>query len=355
MESTYRAAIVGAGRKAGPIDDERMPGDRAWLKPWGHASAYQATPGCRLVAVADVNEDKLASFGERYGVPVSARYTDYREMIDRERPDLLSVATWAPLHAEVTCYAAEHGVKAIYCEKALACSMDEADRMLEACRRNGVAFDYGAGRRYRPGYRMMRRLAEEGQLGRVLQYIFNGGAGALMHSLSHAVDTALFLLGDPEPAFVQATIIAGEYDAAANRWDRDPHVAQAYIHFQDGTGAHLCANGARWYTFSLVGTTGLAMAYDNNSAYALRRLVDPQTFRSEEVPFPPFEDESDTLVAIRELITAIENGTPEATRGPMTAAHRGMELLCAMAQSHLQNGARVRLPLENRAMYIPSR
>ena len=35
---------------------------------------------------------------------------------------------------------------------------------------------------------------------------------------------------------------------------------QAYIHFADGTGAHFCAQGAHWYTFSLVGTMGLALA-----------------------------------------------------------------------------------------------
>jgi predicted dehydrogenase len=351
----YRAAIVGAGRKAGPIDDERMPGDRAWLKPWGHASAYLETPGCRLAAVADVDEAKLAAFCDRYGVPPAGRYTDYRTMIERERPDIVSITTHAPLHAEIAIFAAEHGVRAVYCEKALACSLEEADRMLEVLGRHRVAFNYGAGRRYRPGYRAMRRLAVDGHLGRVQQYIFNGGAGALLHSLSHAVDTALLLLGNPEPSFVQATIVRGEYDSRENRWDADPVVAQAYIHFADGTGAHFCAQGARWYTFSLVGTTGQAMAYDNNSAYLLRRLTDPQTFRTEEVPFPAFEDESDTLVAIRELIQAIERDTPESTGGPLAEAHRGMELLCAMAESHLRNGVRVSLPLDNRGMYIPSR
>jgi hypothetical protein len=60
-------------------------------------------------------------------------------------------------------------------------------------------------------------------------------------------------------------------------------------------------------------------------------------------------------VAIRELIAAIEHGTPHATGGPLAAAHRGMELLFDMAHSHLQNGARVRLPLQNRGMYVSSR
>lgn len=350
----YRAAIVGAGRKAGPIDDELPEGDRCWLLPWGHASAYAALPDCRLVAVADVDRQKLDAFGERYGVPPEGRYRDYHEMIERERPDLISITTWAPLHVEIAVYAAEHGVKGIYCEKALACSLEEADRMLAACRRHGVAFNYGAGRRYRGGYRAMRRLAEEGQLGTVLQHVFNGGSAALMHGVSHAVDTALFLLVQPEVESVQATLARGAYDAGSNRWDDDPHMAQAYVRFMDGTDAHFCVHRARWYTYSLVGTTAVAESYDNNAGYRLRRRSD-DWFGSEEVPFPAFEDESDTVVAIRELTQAIAAGTPEATSGPIATAHLGMEILCAMAESHLRDGARVRLPLENRTAYIPSR
>ena len=349
-----RAAIVGAGRKAGPIDDELPAGDRCWLRPWGHAGAYLALPECALVAAADVDGPKLAAFGERFGVPAAGRYADYRELIDRERPDLLSITTRAPLHAEIAVYAAAHGVRGIFCEKALACSLAEADRMLEACRRHGVAFNYGAGRRYRGGYRAMRRLAAAGALGTVQQQIYNGGSPALLHGLSHAVDTALFLLGEPEVASVQATFSRGGYDPQTDRWDDDPHVAQASVHFRDGAGAHFCVRGARWYTFSLVGTDGLAEAYDNNARYRLRRRSD-DWYGSEEVPFPPFEDESDTVVAIRELARAVAAGTPEATSGPIAVAHRGMELLCAMAESHLRDGARVRLPLRNRTAYIPSR
>ena len=245
-------------------------------------------------------------------------------------------------------------MRGIFCEKALACSLEEADRMLAACRRHGVAFNYGAGRRYRGGYRAMRRLAADGHLGTVQQQIYNGGSPALLHGLSHAVDTAVFLLGNPEVAFVQATFSRGAYDPRTNRWDEDPHVAQAYVHFRDGVGAHFCVQGAPWYTFSLVGTEGMAEAYDNNARYRLRRRAD-DWYGSEEVPFPPFDDESDTVVAIRELTRAIAAGAPEATSGPIAVAHHGMELLCAMAESHLRDGARVRLPLQDRSAYIPSR
>ena len=59
----------------------------------------------------------LAQAGKRYGVPSERLYTDYQEMIDRERPDIVSVATQPEQRAEIVSYAAEHGAKAVYAEK----------------------------------------------------------------------------------------------------------------------------------------------------------------------------------------------------------------------------------------------
>ena len=70
-------------------------------------------------------------------------------------------------HSEITVFAAEHGVKGIYCEKPLCGSMAEADAMVAAVEKYGVKFNYGTQRRYIPVYRKMRELADAGELGTV--------------------------------------------------------------------------------------------------------------------------------------------------------------------------------------------
>jgi predicted dehydrogenase len=309
MSRRFRAAIVGAGRKAGPIDDELPEGDRSWLRPWGHAPAYKALPNCELVGVADPDTAKLDAFCERYGVAREGRYADYREMIQRERPDLVSLTTWATLRAETAVFAVENGVKGIFSEKALACSLEEADRIRDACTRHGVAFNYGAGRRYRPGFRAIKKLADGGELGNVLQCVFTGGPSGLFHSVSHAVDTALFFLEGRTVESVQATLSKASFDRTANRWEADPSLANAYVRFTDGTGATFTVNGGRWHEFNLLGSAAVASVLDNNARYVLRRRSD-DWFGATEAPFPAFEDESDTVVAIRELTEAIAAGTP---------------------------------------------
>ena len=106
-----------------------------------HAAGHTASAHTDLIAVSDVVPEKAKEIQERYSVPEG--YTDYREMILKEKPDIVSIATRPATHAEITIFAAENGVKGIYCEKPLCCSMEEADAMLEACEKHRVKFNYG--------------------------------------------------------------------------------------------------------------------------------------------------------------------------------------------------------------------
>ena len=145
---TYRAALIGCGRMAGPIEDgvRDLPG---MVLPYAHGDGFEACERTDLVALVSRRAEAREWFGERFGIPEERRYTDYREMIDRERPDIVTAGTQPGERAEMVIHAAEHGVKAIYAEKALAASMQETDAMVEAVERNGVAFNLGTQRRWK--------------------------------------------------------------------------------------------------------------------------------------------------------------------------------------------------------------
>ena len=90
---------------------ETAPG---WqLVPFSHAGAYQRSPRTQLVAASDPNPERRASFGRRRGVPSDHLYADHREMLARERPDVVSVCVPTRHHAAVALDVAAHpGVKA---------------------------------------------------------------------------------------------------------------------------------------------------------------------------------------------------------------------------------------------------
>lgn len=64
-------------------------------------------------------------------------YSDYKEMLDKEELDIVEILLPHHLHAEVTIYAARKGVKAISVQKPMALTLDEADKMIEACKDSG--------------------------------------------------------------------------------------------------------------------------------------------------------------------------------------------------------------------------
>ena len=124
-----------------------------------------ATEGAKLTAVCDVRADELQRFKQRFGVET---FTDLADMCQHGAVDAVWVATPNNYHAEHTVVAADHG-KHVICEKPMAISMAEANRMVEAIERNGVIFIPGHSRIYRPYVRKMGEIIQSGRLGRVIR------------------------------------------------------------------------------------------------------------------------------------------------------------------------------------------
>jgi len=142
--------------------------------------------------------------------------TDWREVIERSDIDLVDIATPDASHAEIAIAAAAAG-KAVFCEKPLATSARDAERMLVAVRRARVPHMICHNYRRVPAVLLAKQLISEGRLGRIRH--FRGtylqdwivdpafprvwrldrrqtGAGALGDIGSHVVDLARFLVGE---------------------------------------------------------------------------------------------------------------------------------------------------------------
>ena len=346
MSRQWRACLIGCGRMGATIDDEvrDRPHSHLWL-PYSHAAGYAAVESTTLVAVADAVAEKAEAIRQRYDVPCC--YTDYREMIEKEQPEIVSVATRPKPYAEIVVFAAEHGVKGIYCDKPLCCSMEEADRMVEACERNGVRFNYGTQRRYAPLYRKIRELIEAGELGETQAVIAHCGISSAFWGLSHAADMLLFLAGDGEIDFVQGTIVVDEAAWDRDQLNADPAIASGYVRFQNGVHAYLTASSG--YEFEVSGTNGKIRTLSNGKG-AQWRQIRGQWRDLEEVPFPEAPIESGTMHLIQDLVESLETG--RETQGPIQLARRSIEMLFGIIESSRQDGRRVPLPLTNRGLYV---
>lgn len=347
MARTYTAGLIGCGRMGATIDDEvrDRPIGPFWM-PFSHAAAYAACDRVRLVAVSDVDANKAETIRKRYSA--ERAYADWRDLVRREKLDILSIATRPRTHAEMTVFAAENGVKAIYCEKALCGSMEEADRMLAACARHGVRFAYGAQRRYIPAYRKVRELIETGALGEFHTVVgCHGVRASAQWGHTHTADVLQFWASDAEAESVQATALVDPTEIVDDRIDGDPVIVSGYVKFKNGVNGYLITKPGS--DFEAIGTDGRVMIDERAEPLIRYQRADARGVLV-SAEFPATEHVSGSLAAVRELVRALDTGTD--TIGNLALACRSQEIVLAMIESELRGGARVSLPLEHRSLHV---
>jgi predicted dehydrogenase len=336
---TYRAALIGCSRMGAFIDNE-VPESRG---AYSHAAGYEACERTEMIACSDLREDVMAQTGQRYGVPEEKQYLNYEEMIDRERPDIVSVATQPEQRAEIVIFAVEHGVKAIYAEKALAASLDEADAMVEAVERNGAILNMGTNRRWDPGYDTMKAVVDSGRIGSLKTLILHQ-TGSLFNSASHGLDLLQRLNNDCPVSSVRAYLPGGEEAIDGDVLREDP-VGEGILQFDNGVTAY-ALNSGRGLEVEAVCADGMVTSLSNGQEWQIReRGGEDHRGRSVLVQgeFPAFEPGSSTQGLIEDLVHALD--ADESPRGGARLARANTELIFAFVESHVRGGAIVELPL----------
>ena len=352
----HTVAIIGLGRMGSTIDDEGH-GD----VPYSVAAATRASERLELVAGADLLPDKRDAFQSRWGTAV---YEDFRAMIRREEPDLVAICTAACLpkpareapdarfrgdsHADLAVAVADLGVPMIYLEKAMASSMERADEIRDAVKRNNTLFNTGVLRRFDNRYDVVKDAVAAGQVGEVQAVIHYAGS-SLMHGHIHSIDTVSYLIGDPAIEAVRGELLPRGLQIEGNHIPSDPS-ATYQLRFANGVEAWSIPT-APW-EFEIIGSEGAIRSCNNGASVLLRQPGTVQGRKTlwEEVPVDPVPPRSTTQCCLEDLATARESGQP--TRGHIDVTHHITEATIAVAESHRQGGAWVELPLPERDLYI---
>lgn len=336
---TLRVAIAGCHRMLQPQ-----------LAGHNFASAFAALPETEIVAVYDRGAETRADFVRCWGEMPA--YDDYPRMLREMQPDLLCIATRQTLHAAQIEQAAVAGVRGILCDKPLATTLHEADRILSACQENGIALAFALDRRWHESYRQLRQLIVEGIVGRVTSVLAFGCPNLINHGC-HWYDTALMLLGDPEPLWVSGWVDDLPNEPADSRRRLDPP-GRGQVGLSNGATLSVAADGGRRPGFEVIGEAGrLLILQDAELCYlwtesrgggnaGLRGLAMPSN--PETWPAGP--------AMVRDLVAAVISHTTTACG--IVQARRATEIGFAIHASHLHDSARVALPVEDRTLSILS-
>ncbi|MCZ6675827.1 MAG: Gfo/Idh/MocA family oxidoreductase [Candidatus Poribacteria bacterium] len=351
--TVFRVGIIGCGRMANTIEDEQIakrkqrPYRGGLVLPYSHAAGYAAVEETQVVATCDVHEGRLQAFVQRWNLPRG--YTDYREMIEKEALDIVSVATRPEQHAEQMVFVAEHGVKGVYAEKPLCMTLRETDAIREAFERNGVHLEYGPIYRHWAAYQQARMLAESGEFGAVKSVL--GFEGKALEG--HFIDLLLYLLGDPEPVSIQGTIsklYPTEGDTSGMKFVQDAPIRSATIQFDNGTTAYVAGTGVG-REIELVCADGVIRVVNDGEAVQVRRRG-AASGALDTVPVAQMEPQSGTIHKIRDLVQAIQTGTPGRSNLRVTLISQ--EIGFGIYESHLRGGVAVEPPMPNRDRWVSS-
>ncbi len=347
-----RAAVIGLGRIASTWDEERSKYD-GWHLPHAHIGCMVAVPELEIVGLSDTWAEQREAARAKWGI--DALFEDYREMLAKTRPQVVSICTSMKPRTEILLEIAngDYGVQAIWAEKPLTYSLEQADEVIAACRKAGIHLAVNCTHRWRDSFTQTREMIDDGLIGDVIHV--QGGLNCnLSHNGSHLI-TRLTMFTDAPVAWV-----AGEAESDAAVAGEDDFA---------GNGYFVCHNGVRGL-FRGMHTGGLELSYDITGTDGMIRLMDdsrsPELWRIEDgMPgqrgptpvchfFRPSHSPRPAGVnVLYDLMNCIETG--EDSRCTGEDAREALEIALAVRESHRKGGGRVDLPLEDRSLGIVSR
>ena len=346
-----RAGVIGLGRIGSTFDEEIDRGGVFFL-PYCHSPSYVKSDLTQLVAGADIHAGQRTEYAAHWNLDPKDVYEDYRDMLDKARLDIVSVCTSARLRPQIVLDCARAGVKAIWAEKPMAPSLEEADEMVKVCAETGTVLAVNCSRRWHPLFDQAHQLMAKGALGEILHVTGYGQCG-LSHNGSHLIDTITFLAGGA------VTWVFGEVNVESDESKYTDPEGNGYLAYDNGVRAFLRGMpcGAASWDFEVIGTEGRIRSSTHGQDFEYYKMI-PGGIRGGKLParvpypWPAYLlSMGETIVA--DLVHCIETG--ENPRCAGINGREALEVALALRESQLKGGRRIDLPLADRALTMLSR
>lgn len=320
-----------------------------------------------FTAMCDIVPEVMQEKSERFGLEAVHKYTDYKELLEKEKPELVAIATESGKHAEIALDCIAAGCNVII-EKPIALSIADADAIIEAGKKAGVVVCANHQNRFNKSVQYMRKALEAGRFGKLshgaahVRWNRNKGyydqapwrgtwaqdGGCLMNQCIHNIDLLRWFMGDEVDEVLAYT------DQIEHPYLEAEDLGMALVKFSNG--AYGLIEGTTnvfpknleetLYIFGEKGTAKAAGASDNiiEEWRFADGLDEPDEVKKRFSENPPNIYGFGHTPLYADVIDAIENG-----RAPLVdaeAGKRALELVLAIYKSAAEHRP-VKLPLEN--------
>lgn len=282
-----------------------------------HIDAYLQMPDVAVAGVYDHHADRAQAFGQKYGVPVASTLDNLFDACD-----IIDICTPTYRHVEYALPAISAG-KAVVCEKPLARTLEDCERIAEAVHRHGTLFMPAHVLRFFPEFRTAHRLIQQGAIGTVAiirtrrggdfprtksdwYADFEKSGGAILDLIIHDFDWLRWTLGEVERVYAKALTF---------RHLKHLDYALVSLRFQSGAIAHVegtwCDPGGFRVTLEACGDAGM-LEYDSAQQVALRiatRAEEGTAGSGVQVPESPAV-KNPYYLELRHFVDCVKAGTP---------------------------------------------
>lgn len=341
MTARVRCGLVGLGAITSARSEPSFAGGRTIL-PYSHAAALARIPRADVVAVCDMMPQAVDAFSQAWGAvwPAMATYSDVNEMLAAETIDVLAICTPDDLHADLLEQAVARGIPAIMCEKPIATTLADADRMIRAVEEIGGLCSIEHTRRWDPYYHRVKELIDRGDIGMVTRIYgrLHGERAMLFRNGTHIVDLMGYYAG-AAPARVLARLEDGfdhytEYRGDGGHEPSSEPAGVAVIEYANGVQGFYdaCKTLPALTEWDVFGTSGRIRI---SPLEARLWRMDAVSGSLVEHPFPAtMEHRSALELSYEELFDALHAKDPSMLRSDPRAGRETLSVLIGMLDSH---------------------
>ena len=335
----------------------------------GRISPNQAAKNNNLdfVAMCDIVPEIMQEKSERFGLAHVKKYTDYRELLNAEKPELVAIATESGKHAAIALDCIEAGCHVII-EKPIALSISDADAIIAAGKKRGVMICANHQNRFNKSIQYIRKALEEGRFGKLLHGTahirWNRGqnyyeqaswrgtwaqdGGCLMNQCIHNIDLLRWMMGNEIDEVMAYT------DQLAHPYLEAEDLGMALVKFKNGSYG-LIEGTTNIYprnleeTLYIFGQTGTAKAGGNSDNIIEEwdfadKKDDPDEVKATYHENPPSVYGFGHTPLYADMIDAIKTGRQPYVDGE--AGKRAVELVLAIYKSAAEHRP-VKFPLKD--------
>ncbi len=323
--------------------------------------------GLEMVAMCDLDETKMETHALRFDNAKSAnRYTDYKEMLSIEKPELVAIATESGKHAQIAIDCIQEGSNVII-EKPIALSIQEADRIIQAGKEHNKKVCACHQNRFNNAVQKIRSAVEKKRFGKLLygtaqirwardyEYYHRASwrgtweedGGALMNQCIHDIDLLRWMMGD------EVVEVVGMTDRLIHDYIEAEDLGLALIKFANGSYG-IVEGTTNIYpknleeTLCIFGEKGTVKA-GGEAVNIIEEwrfsdyLEDPEEVKKECHEAPPNVYGFGHTKLYKDMISAIQEDREPYVNGE--AGKRALELVLAIYKASA-TGQSVKLPLK---------